>query len=192
MKVKNILIAVIGAIVVGVLLGCIIAFFLGAFDKTVIPEDSLPEVTSSIDDTSSAVDEEERQAKEDRAKAKKAIEEAKKQDAVKENESKDSKKTAKKATDNTAQSNTTNQNTQAPAQQQQQPQTAQPQAQGNATINVQGADLNLRAAADPSSTIIGSVSNGTSVTVLERANGMVHIQTPNGSNAWVAEGFVNG
>ncbi len=185
MKVKNILIALAIAIVIGLALGSIIAYTSGALFG---PKDPLVTTASSDVDTSlvDASELENKQKKEARAKAEKAIADAKKQDNKTE-QSKSSKKSSSTEgqTEQQAQQGTT----QAAAPQQNQQQQA---SGGSATINVQGADLNMRAAADPSATIIGSVSNGTQVNVLERANGMVHIQTGDGRQAWVAEGYVNG
>lgn len=185
MKVKNILIALAIAIVIGLALGSIIAYTSGALFG---PKDPLVTTASSDVDTSlvDASELENKQKKEARAKAEKAIADAKKQDNKTE-QSKSSKKNSSSEgqTDQQPQQGTT----QAAAPQQNQQQQA---SGGSATINVQGADLNMRAAADPSATIIGSVSNGTQVNVLERANGMVHIQTGDGRQAWVAEGYVNG
>lgn len=185
MKVKNILIALAIAIVIGLALGSIIAYTSGALFG---PKDPLVTTASSDVDTSlvDASELENKQKKEARAKAEKAIADAKKQDNKTE-QSKSSKKNSSSEgqTEQQAQQGTT----QAAAPQQNQQQQA---SGGSATINVQGADLNMRAAADPSATIIGSVSNGTQVNVLERANGMVHIQTGDGRQAWVAEGYVNG
>ena len=185
MKVKNILIALAIAIVIGLALGSIIAYTSGALFG---PKDPLVTTASSDVDTSlvDASELENKQKKEARAKAEKAIADAKKQDNKTE-QSKSSKKNSSTEgqTEQQAQQGTT----QAAAPQQNQQQQA---SGGSATINVQGADLNMRAAADPSATIIGSVSNGTQVNVLERANGMVHIQTGDGRQAWVAEGYVNG
>ena len=185
MKVKNILIALAIAIVIGLALGSIIAYTSGALFG---PKDPLVTTASSDVDTSlvDASELENKQKKEARAKAEKAIADAKKQDNKTE-QSKSSKKSSSTEgqTEQQAQQGTT----QAAAPQQSQQQQA---SGGSATINVQGADLNMRAAADPSATIIGSVSNGTQVNVLERANGMVHIQTGDGRQAWVAEGYVNG
>lgn len=185
MKVKNILIALAIAIVIGLALGSIIAYTSGALFG---PKDPLVTTASSDVDTSlvDASELENKQKKEARAKAEKAIADAKKQDNKTE-QSKSSKKNSSSEgqTDQQAQQGTT----QAAAPQQNQQQQA---SGGSATINVQGADLNMRAAADPSATIVGSVSNGTQVNVLERANGMVHIQTGDGRQAWVAEGYVNG
>ena len=185
MKVKNILIALAIAIVIGLALGSIIAYTSGALFG---PKDPLVTTASSDVDTSlvDASELENKQKKEARAKAEKAIADAKKQDNKTE-QSKSSKKSSSTEgqTEQQAQQGTT----QAAAPQQSQQQQA---SGGSATINVRGADLNMRAAADPSATIIGSVSNGTQVNVLERANGMVHIQTGDGRQAWVAEGYVNG
>lgn len=185
MKVKNILIALAIAIVIGLALGSIIAYTSGALFG---PKDPLVTTASSDVDTSlvDASELENKQKKEARAKAEKAIADAKKQDNKTE-QSKSSKKNSSSEgqTDQQPQQGTT----QAAAPQQNQQQQA---SGGSATINVQGADLNMRAAADPSATIVGSVSNGTQVNVLERANGMVHIQTGDGRQAWVAEGYVNG
>ena len=185
MKVKNILIALAIAIVIGLALGSIIAYTSGALFG---PKDPLVTTASSDVDTSlvDASELENKQKKEARAKAEKAIADAKKQDNKTE-QSKSSKKNSSSEgqTEQQAQQGTT----QAAAPQQNQQQQA---SGGSATINVQGADLNMRAAADPSATIVGSVSNGTQVNVLERANGMVHIQTGDGRQAWVAEGYVNG
>lgn len=185
MKVKNILIALAIAIVIGLALGSIIAYTSGALFG---PKDPLVTTASSDVETSlvDASELENKQKKEARAKAEKAIADAKKQDNKTE-QSKSSKKNSSNEgqTEQQAQQGTT----QAAAPQQNQQQQA---SGGSATINVQGADLNMRAAADPSATIIGSVSNGTQVNVLERANGMVHIQTGDGRQAWVAEGYVNG
>lgn len=185
MKVKNILIALAIAIVIGLALGSIIAYTSGALFG---PKDPLVTTASSDVETSlvDASELENKQKKEARAKAEKAIADAKKQDNKTE-QSKSSKKNSSSEgqTDQQAQQGTT----QAAAPQQNQQQQA---SGGSATINVQGADLNMRAAADPSATIVGSVSNGTQVNVLERANGMVHIQTGDGRQAWVAEGYVNG
>lgn len=185
MKVKNILIALAIAIVIGLALGSIIAYTSGALFG---PKDPLVTTASSDVDTSlvDASELENKQKKEARAKAEKAIADAKKQDNKTE-QSKSSKKnnSSEGQTEQQAQQGTT----QAAAPQQNQQQQA---SGGSATINVQGADLNMRAAADPSATIVGSVSNGTQVNVLERANGMVHIQTGDGRQAWVAEGYVNG
>lgn len=185
MKVKNILIALAIAIVIGLALGSIIAYTSGALFG---PKDPLVTTASSDVDTSlvDASELENKQKKEARAKAEKAIADAKKQD----NKTEQSK-SSKKNSSNEGQSEQQAQQgtTQAAAPQQNQQQQA---SGGSATINVQGADLNMRAAADPSATIVGSVSNGTQVNVLERANGMVHIQTGDGRQAWVAEGYVNG
>lgn len=185
MKVKNILIALAIAIVIGLALGSIIAYTSGALFG---PKDPLVTTASSDVETSlvDASELENKQKKEARAKAEKAIADAKKQDNKTE-QSKSSKKNSSNEgqTEQQAQQGTT----QAAAPQQNQQQQA---SGGSATINVQGADLNMRAAADPSATIVGSVSNGTQVNVLERANGMVHIQTGDGRQAWVAEGYVNG
>lgn len=186
MKVKNILIALAIAIVIGLALGSIIAYTSGALFG---PKDPLVTTASSDVETSlvDASELENKQKKEARAKAEKAIADAKKQDNKTE-QSKSSKKNSSnegQAEQQAQQQGTT----QAAAPQQNQQQQA---SGGSATINVQGADLNMRAAADPSATIIGSVSNGTQVNVLERANGMVHIQTGDGRQAWVAEGYVNG
>ena len=185
MKVKNILIALAIAIVIGLALGSIIAYTSGALFG---PKDPLVTTASSDVDTSlvDASELENKQKKEARSKAEKAIADAKKQDNKTE-QSKSSKKNSSSEgqTEQQAQQGTT----QAAAPQQNQQQQA---SGGSATINVQGADLNMRAAADPSATIVGSVSNGTQVNVLERANGMVHIQTGDGRQAWVAEGYVNG
>ena len=185
MKVKNILIALAIAIVIGLALGSIIAYTSGALFG---PKDPLVTTASSDVDTSlvDASELENKQKKEARAKAEKAIADAKKQNNKTE-QSKSSKKSSSTEgqTEQQAQQGTT----QAAAPQQNQQQHA---SGGSATSNVQGADLNMRAAADPSATIIGSVSNGTQVNVLERANGMVHIQTGDGRQAWVAEGYVNG
>ncbi|MDU5952454.1 MAG: SH3 domain-containing protein [Clostridiales bacterium] len=186
MKVKNILIALAIAIVIGLALGSIIAYTSGALFG---PKDPLVTTASSDVDTSlvDASELENKQKKEARAKAEKAIADAKKQDNKTE-QSKSSKKNSSnegQAEQQAQQQGTT----QAAAPQQNQQQQA---SGGSATINVQGADLNMRAAADPSATIVGSVSNGTQVNVLERANGMVHIQTGDGRQAWVAEGYVNG
>lgn len=185
MKVKNILIALAIAIVIGLALGSIIAYTSGALFG---PKDPLVTTASSDVDTSlvDASELENKQKKEARAKAEKAIADAKKQDNKTE-QSKSSKKNSSSEgqTDQQPQQGTT----QAAAPQQNQQQQA---SGGSATINVQGADLNMRAAADPSATIVGSVSNGTQVNVLERANGMVHIQTGDGRQAWVAESYVNG
>lgn len=186
MKVKNILIALAIAIVIGLALGSIIAYTSGALFG---PKDPLVTTASSDVDTSlvDASELENKQKKEARAKAEKAIADAKKQDNKTE-QSKSSKKNSSSEgqTDQQAQQGTTQ--AAAPQQNQQQQQASG----GSATINVQGADLNMRAAADPSATIVGSVSNGTQVNVLERANGMVHIQTGDGRQAWVAESYVNG
>ncbi|MDU2293283.1 MAG: SH3 domain-containing protein [Clostridia bacterium] len=186
MKVKNILIALAIAIVIGLALGSIIAYTSGALFG---PKDPLVTTASSDVDTSlvDASELENKQKKEARAKAEKAIADAKKQDNKTE-QSKSSKKNSSnegQAEQQAQQQGTT----QAAAPQQNQQQQA---SGGSATINVQGADLNMRAAADPSATIVGSVSNGTQVNVLERANGMVHIQTGDGRQAWVAESYVNG
>lgn len=184
MKVKNILIALAIAIVIGLALGSIIAYTSGALFG---PKDPLVTTASSDVDTSlvDASELENKQKKEARAKAEKAISDAKKQDNKAE-QSKSGKKNS--STENQTDQQPQQNNTQAAAPQQNQQQASS----GSATINVQGADLNLRAAADPSATIVGSVSNGTQVNVLERANGMVHIQTGDGRQAWVAEGYVNG
>ncbi|MBS5915209.1 MAG: SH3 domain-containing protein [Clostridiales bacterium] len=185
MKVKNILIALAIAIVIGLALGSIIAYTSGALFG---PKDPLVTTASSDVDTSlvDASELENKQKKEARAKAEKAIADAKKQDNKTE-QSKSSKKNS--SSEGQADQQPQQGTTQAAAPQQNQQQQA---SGGSATINVQGADLNMRAAADPSATIIGSVSNGTQVNVLERANGMVHIQTGDGRQAWVAEGYVNG
>lgn len=185
MKVKNILIALAIAIVIGLALGSIIAYTSGALFG---PKDPLVTTASSDVDTSlvDASELENKQKKEARAKAEKAIADAKKQDN-KTDQSKSSKKNS--SSEGQADQQPQQGTTQAAAPQQNQQQQA---SGGSATINVQGADLNMRAAADPSATIIGSVSNGTQVNVLERANGMVHIQTGDGRQAWVAEGYVNG
>ena len=186
MKVKNILIALAIAIVIGLALGSIIAYTSGALFG---PKDPLVTTASSDVDTSlvDASELENKQKKEARAKAEKAIADAKKQDNKTE-QSKSNKKSS--SSEGQAEQQAQQQGTtQAAAPQQNQQQQA---SGGSATINVQGADLNMRAAADPSATIIGSVSNGTQVNVLERANGMVHIQTGDGRQAWVAEGYVNG
>lgn len=184
MKVKNILIALAIAIVIGLALGSIIAYTSGALFG---PKDPLVTTASSDVDTSlvDASELENKQKKEARAKAEKAIADAKKQDNKTE-QSKSSKKNS--SSEGQAEQQAQQGTTQAAAPQQNQQQASG----GSATINVQGADLNMRAAADPSATIIGSVSNGTQVNVLERANGMVHIQTGDGRQAWVAEGYVNG
>ncbi len=184
MKVKNILIALAIAIVIGLALGSIIAYTSGALFG---PKDPLVTTASSDVDTSlvDASELENKQKKEARAKAEKAIADAKKQDNKTE-QSKSSKKNS--SNEGQAEQQAQQGTTQAAAPQQNQQQASG----GSATINVQGADLNMRAAADPSATIIGSVSNGTQVNVLERANGMVHIQTGDGRQAWVAEGYVNG
>ncbi len=186
MKVKNILIALAIAIVIGLALGSIIAYTSGALFG---PKDPLVTTASSDVETSlvDASELENKQKKEARAKAEKAIADAKKQDNKTE-QSKSSKKSS--SSEGQAEQQAQQQGTtQAAAPQQNQQQQA---SGGSATINVQGADLNMRAAADPSATIVGSVSNGTQVNVLERANGMVHIQTGDGRQAWVAEGYVNG
>ncbi len=186
MKVKNILIALAIAIVIGLALGSIIAYTSGALFG---PKDPLVTTASSDVETSlvDASELENKQKKEARAKAEKAIADAKKQDNKTE-QSKSSKKNS--SSEGQAEQQAQQQGTtQAAAPQQNQQQQA---SGGSATINVQGADLNMRAAADPSATIVGSVSNGTQVNVLERANGMVHIQTGDGRQAWVAEGYVNG
>lgn len=186
MKVKNILIALAIAIVIGLALGSIIAYTSGALFG---PKDPLVTTASSDVDTSlvDASELENKQKKEARAKAEKAIADAKKQDNKTE-QSKSNKKSS--SSEGQAEQQTQQQGTtQAAAPQQNQQQQA---SGGSATINVQGADLNMRAAADPSATIVGSVSNGTQVNVLERANGMVHIQTGDGRQAWVAESYVNG
>lgn len=185
MKVKNILIALAIAIVIGLALGSIIAYTSGALFG---PKDPLVTTASSDVDTSlvDASELENKQKKEARAKAEKAIADAKKQDNKTE-QSKSSKKNS--SSEGQADQQPQQGTTQAAAPQQNQQQQA---SGGSATINVQGADLNMRAAADPSATIVGSVSNGTQVNVLERANGMVHIQTGDGRQAWVAEGYVNG
>lgn len=185
MKVKNILIALAIAIVIGLALGSIIAYTSGALFG---PKDPLVTTASSDVDTSlvDASELENKQKKEARAKAEKAIADAKKQDNKTE-QSKSSKKNS--SNEGQAEQQAQQGTTQAAAPQQNQQQQA---SGGSATINVQGADLNMRAAADPSATIVGSVSNGTQVNVLERANGMVHIQTGDGRQAWVAEGYVNG
>lgn len=184
MKVKNILIALAIAIVIGLALGSIIAYTSGALFG---PKDPLVTTASSDVETSlvDASELENKQKKEARAKAEKAIADAKKQDNKTE-QSKSSKKNS--SNEGQAEQQAQQGTTQAAAPQQNQQQASG----GSATINVQGADLNMRAAADPSATIIGSVSNGTQVNVLERANGMVHIQTGDGRQAWVAEGYVNG
>lgn len=184
MKVKNILIALAIAIVIGLALGSIIAYTSGALFG---PKDPLVTTASSDVDTSlvDASELENKQKKEARAKAEKAIADAKKQDNKTE-QSKSSKKNS--SNEGQAEQQAQQGTTQAAAPQQNQQQASG----GSATINVQGADLNMRAAADPSATIIGSVSNGTQVNVLERANGMVHIQTGDGRQAWVAESYVNG
>ena len=184
MKVKNILIALAIAIVIGLALGSIIAYSSGALFG---PIDPLVTTASSDVDTSlvDASELENKQKKEARAKAEKAIADAKKQDNKTE-QSKSSKKNS--SNEGQAEQQAQQGTTQAAAPQQNQQQASG----GSATINVQGADLNMRAAADPSATIVGSVSNGTQVNVLERANGMVHIQTGDGRQAWVAEGYVNG
>lgn len=184
MKVKNILIALAIAIVIGLALGSIIAYTSGALFG---PKDPLVTTASSDVDTSlvDASELENKQKKEARAKAEKAIADAKKQDNKTE-QSKSSKKNS--SSEGQADQQPQQGTTQAAAPQQNQQQASG----GSATINVQGADLNMRAAADPSATIVGSVSNGTQVNVLERANGMVHIQTGDGRQAWVAEGYVNG
>lgn len=186
MKVKNILIALAIAIVIGLALGSIIAYTSGALFG---PKDPLVTTASSDVETSlvDASELENKQKKEARAKAEKAIADAKKQDNKTE-QSKSNKKSS--SSEGQAEQQAQQQGTtQAAAPQQNQQQQA---SGGSATINVQGADLNMRAAADPSATIVGSVSNGTQVNVLERANGMVHIQTGDGRQAWVAEGYVNG
>ena len=185
MKVKNILIALAIAIVIGLALGSIIAYTSGALFG---PKDPLVTTASSDVDTSlvDASELENKQKKEARAKAEKAIADAKKQDNKTE-QSKSSKKNS--SSEGQADQQPQQGTTQAAAPQQNQQQQV---SGGSATINVQGADLNMRAAADPSATIVGSVSNGTQVNVLERANGMVHIQTGDGRQAWVAEGYVNG
>ena len=186
MKVKNILIALAIAIVIGLALGSIIAYTSGALFG---PKDPLVTTASSDVETSlvDASELENKQKKEARAKAEKAIADAKKQDNKTE-QSKSSKKNS--SSEGQAEQRAQQQGTtQAAAPQQNQQQQA---SGGSATINVQGADLNMRAAADPSATIVGSVSNGTQVNVLERANGMVHIQTGDGRQAWVAESYVNG
>ncbi len=186
MKVKNILIALAIAIVIGLALGSIIAYTSGALFG---PKDPLVTTASSDVETSlvDASELENKQKKEARAKAEKAIADAKKQDNKTE-QSKSSKKNS--SSEGQAEQQAQQQGTtQAAAPQQNQQQQA---SGGSATINVQGADLNMRAAADPSATIVGSVSNGTQVNVLERANGMVHIQTGDGRQAWVAESYVNG
>lgn len=184
MKVKNILIALAIAIVIGLALGSIIAYTSGALFG---PKDPLVTTASSDVETSlvDASELENKQKKEARAKAEKAIADAKKQDNKTE-QSKSSKKNS--SSEGQAEQQAQQGTTQAAAPQQNQQQASG----GSATINVQGADLNMRAAADPSATIVGSVSNGTQVNVLERANGMVHIQTGDGRQAWVAEGYVNG
>lgn len=185
MKVKNILIALAIAIVIGLALGSIIAYTSGALFG---PKDPLVTTASSDVETSlvDASELENKQKKEARAKAEKAIADAKKQDNKTE-QSKSSKKNS--SSEGQAEQQAQQGTTQAAAPQQNQQQQA---SGGSATINVQGADLNMRAAADPSATIVGSVSNGTQVNVLERANGMVHIQTGDGRQAWVAESYVNG
>lgn len=185
MKVKNILIALAIAIVIGLALGSIIAYTSGALFG---PKDPLVTTASSDVETSlvDASELENKQKKEARAKAEKAIADAKKQDN-KTDQSKSSKKNS--SSEGQAEQQAQQGTIQAAAPQQNQQQQA---SGGSATINVQGADLNMRAAADPSATIVGSVSNGTQVNVLERANGMVHIQTGDGRQAWVAEGYVNG
>lgn len=185
MKVKNILIALAIAIVIGLALGSIIAYTSGALFG---PKDPLVTTASSDVETSlvDASELENKQKKEARAKAEKAIADAKKQDNKTE-QSKSSKKNS--SSEGQADQQPQQGTTQAAAPQQNQQQQA---SGGSATINVQGADLNMRAAADPSATIVGSVSNGTQVNVLERANGMVHIQTGDGRQAWVAESYVNG
>ncbi|MFP5527168.1 SH3 domain-containing protein [Peptococcus simiae] len=188
MKLKNVLIALAIAVVVGLALGSIIAYTSGALFG---PKDPLVTASSSDVETSlvNASDLENQQKKEDRAKAEKALSDAEKE-SKKADQSTSEKKTKTQKTESTTSQSQPQQaaNTQAAAPQQQQAQAGG----GSATINVQGADLNMRAAADPSATIVGSVSNGTQVTVLDRANGMVHIQTGDGRQAWVAQDYVNG
>ncbi|MFM9413406.1 SH3 domain-containing protein [Peptococcus simiae] len=189
MKLKNVLIALAIAVVVGLALGSIIAYTSGALFG---PKDPLVTTSSSDVETSlvNASELEDQQKKEDRAKAEKALSDAEKE-SKKADQTSSEKKTKTQSTESATTQAQSQQaaNTQAAApQQQQQTQTGG----GSATINVQGADLNMRAAADPSATIVGSVSNGTQVTVLDRANGMVHIQTGDGRQAWVAQDYVNG
>lgn len=187
MKLKNVLIALAIAVVVGLALGSIIAYTSGALFG---PKDPLVTTSSSDVETSlvNASDLENQQKKEDRAKAEKALSDVEKESKKADQATSEKKNKTQNESTGQAQSQQAANTQAATPQPQQQAQTAG----GSATINVQGADLNMRAAADPSATIVGSVSNGTQVTVLDRANGMVHIQTGDGRQAWVAQDYVNG
>lgn len=198
---KTIVLAVVGAIFIGVALGTIIGLLDGGFKKSE-PAPATTQSTKNVSDEEKAKQEAADKAAADKASGKSTETSS---DATK-TESTDSTKSESTTnntnnTNNTTTNNTstnTNSNTTAAAPAQTPP-TAQPaqnttatQSSGGktGTVTVQGATLNMRSSNSLNSNVVGSVSGGQSVTILEHSNGMYRIRTATGSEAWVSDQYV--
>ena len=173
---KNILIAVLGAIVLGALLGLAIGFVGGFFTSGDV------DTQASVTEQKTSVAEEKAKKEEAKKDAEKAAKEAKEDENKAEDKAdKADKDTAKDSEPADADKDTVKEDTEVDA-----------NAIGTGTVETGGAGLNLRADTDTNSTtnIIGTVQNGDSLTIIGESNGMYQVKTPSGQTGWVSSQYV--
>ena len=172
MNKKNILIAVLGAIVLGALLGLAIGFVGGFFTS------SNNEVQTSVTEQKTSVEEENAKKAEAEKDAKKAAQEAKEEENSSSEKTTTEKKDSQSAdkTDESADSDNIDKNT--------------TEGIGTGTVATGGAGLNLRSDASSDSNIVGTVNNGDTLTIIAESNGFYQVQTSGGQTAWVSSQFV--
>ncbi|MEE0229174.1 MAG: SH3 domain-containing protein [Peptococcaceae bacterium] len=172
MNKKNILIAVLGAIVLGALLGLAIGFVGGFFTS------SNNEVQTSVTEQKTSVEEENAKKAEAEKDAKKAAQEAKEEENSSSEKTTTEKKDSQSAdkTDESADSDNTDKKT--------------TEGIGTGTVATGGAGLNLRSDASTDSNIVGTVNNGDTLTIIAESNGFYQVQTSGGQTAWVSSQFV--
>lgn len=174
MNKKNILIAVLGAIVLGALLGLAIGFVGGFFTS------SNNETQTSVTEQKTSVEEENAKKAEAKKDAKKAAQEAKEEENSSSEKTKTEKKDSQSAdkTDESADSDSDNTDKKTT------------EGIGTGTVATGGAGLNLRSDASTDSNIVGTVNNGDTLTIIAESNGFYQVQTSGGQTAWVSSQFV--
>lgn len=159
---RDVCIALVGAIVLGILLGVIIGWAGGFFKKN----ERLERLANNNKISA------QKKAEEEKAKEKKEGEKTKDEKA---SEAADE---AKAKADEAKNETTAEKEKEEKA------------AQGKGTIQTgNGQNLNVRSAADPASGILTSVADGTAVEILETQNGMTHIRVGT-TEGWVVSTYV--
>lgn len=188
---KNIIVAIVSAVVLGALLGLLIGVIGGFFGGSDQPTDS------ALSENRTTVQEEQQKQEEDE----KAAQEAAKDAVDGEDSTADDQDAATDETtgddadaddqDAAQQDQTTDNNVQTT---QQQGNTAGNEntanAMGTGTVYTGGSSLNLRADASTSANIVGSLSDGETLTIIGESNGMYQVQTSSGATGWVSSQFV--